>query len=67
MNEVLHEVRDAQTKQVTKFVISTDANGMTVELANGDVVTLDLSGGVVTVYHHDADGAECEAVLRVTI
>ena len=54
--EIQHIVTDAQTNEVVPFVIQCDYHGMTVELPNGQIVTLDLSGGVVNVYHNkDSD------------
>ena len=50
--EIQHVVTDAKTNEVVPFLINTDYHGMTVEFPNGQFITLDLSDGVVSVYHN---------------
>lgn len=65
--EITHDVTDAQTQEVKPFLIQCDHHGMTVELPNGHIITLDLSGDVVSVYHTDDAGGDGENIRQIPL
>jgi len=65
--EIQHIVTDAETKEAVPFVIQCDHHGMTVEFPNGELVTLDLSGGVVSVYHNKDGDDTGENILQIRL
>jgi len=65
--EVQHMVTDATTNEVVPFVIQCDNHGMTVELSDGQIVTLDLSGGTVNIYHNKNSDDTGENVHQICL
>ena len=65
--EIIHDVTDAKTQEVKPFLIYFDHHGMTIELPNSHLITLDLSGGVVSVYCADVVGEEGENIRQIPL
>lgn len=67
-HEAQHVVTDSKTNRIVPVIICTDYHGLTVELPGGNIVVLDLSDGVFSVYCcHDNDPDVGEAVAHVDI
>lgn len=65
--EIQHVVTDAQTNEVVPFLVQCDYHGMTIEFPNGEFVTLDLSGGVVSVYHNKNSDDSGENIRQIRL
>jgi hypothetical protein len=65
--EIQHIVTDAATNEVVPFIVGCDHHGMTIELPGGHIVTLDLSGGVVSIYHTENSDETGENIRQITL
>jgi hypothetical protein len=66
-NEIKHVATDSETNAVVPFMIVCDHHGMTVEFPNGGLITIDLSGGVVSVYHNKDSDDTGRTVCKIII
>lgn len=52
--ELTHNATDASSGSNVEFIIQPDFHGLTIELPNGTIITLDVNAGEVNLYVNDS-------------
>lgn len=51
--ELTHNATDASFGTNVELIIQPDLHGLTIELPNGHIITMDMSKGDLDIYHNE--------------
>jgi len=66
--ELIHNATDASFGKKVELIIQPDLHGLTIELPNGTIITLDVNAGDVNIYANTSrEQAESNLIHTVSL